>query len=53
MPTPGLRSIPAFVTFIANKLSNSATVLYRRKFASTSWTIMSLPYPRDAALPIK
>src|SRR5258708_32623987 len=35
------RYIPAFVTFIANKLSNSATTLYQRKFAVnvTEWRI--------------
>jgi DNA-binding MarR family transcriptional regulator len=38
------RYIPAFVTFIANKLSNSASVLYQRKFGVnvTEWRIMSL-----------
>jgi hypothetical protein len=38
------RYIPAFVTFIANKLSNSASVLYQRKFGInvTEWRIMSL-----------
>jgi DNA-binding MarR family transcriptional regulator len=38
------RYVPAFVTFIANKLSNSATVLYQRQFAVnvTEWRIMSL-----------
>jgi DNA-binding MarR family transcriptional regulator len=38
------RYVPAFVTFIANKLSNSATALYQRKFAVnvTEWRIMSL-----------
>ncbi len=38
------RYIPAFVTFIANKLSNSATTLYQRKFGVnvTEWRIMSL-----------
>jgi DNA-binding MarR family transcriptional regulator len=38
------RYVPAFVTFIANKLSNSATVLYQRQFGVnvTEWRIMSL-----------
>lgn len=38
------RYIPAFVTFIANKLSRSATVLYQEKFGVnvTEWRIMSL-----------
>jgi DNA-binding MarR family transcriptional regulator len=38
------RYVPAFVTFIANKLSNSATTLYQRKFGVnvTEWRIMSL-----------
>jgi DNA-binding MarR family transcriptional regulator len=38
------RYVPAFVTFIANKLSNSATVLYQRNFGVnvTEWRIMSL-----------
>jgi DNA-binding MarR family transcriptional regulator len=46
---PGLlldldRYVPAFITFIANKLSNSATVLYQRNFGVnvTEWRIMSL-----------
>src|SRR6266567_5548539 len=38
------RYVPAFVTFIANKLSNSATTLYQRKFGVnvTEWRMMSL-----------
>jgi DNA-binding MarR family transcriptional regulator len=38
------RYVPAFVTFIANKLSNSATVFYSRNFGVnvTDWRIMSL-----------
>jgi DNA-binding MarR family transcriptional regulator len=38
------RYVPAFITFIANKLSNSATALYQRKFGVnvTEWRIMSL-----------
>jgi DNA-binding MarR family transcriptional regulator len=38
------RYVPAFVTFIANKLSNSATTFYQRKFGVnvTEWRIMSL-----------
>jgi DNA-binding MarR family transcriptional regulator len=38
------RYVPAFITFIANKLSNSATALYQRKFFVnvTEWRIMSL-----------
>jgi len=38
------RYVPAFITFIANKLSNSATALYQRKFGInvTEWRIMSL-----------
>lgn len=38
------RYVPAFVTFIANKLSNSATAFYQRKFGVnvTEWRIMSL-----------
>jgi DNA-binding MarR family transcriptional regulator len=38
------RYVPAFVTFIANKLSKSATALYQRKFGVnvTEWRIMSL-----------
>ena len=38
------RYVPAFVTFIANKLSNSATTLYQREFGInvTEWRIMSL-----------
>ena len=38
------RYVPAFITFIANKLSNSATVLYQRNFGVnvTEWRIMSL-----------
>jgi DNA-binding MarR family transcriptional regulator len=38
------RYVPAFITFIANKLSNSATALYQRSFGVnvTEWRIMSL-----------
>ncbi|MBB4361971.1 DNA-binding MarR family transcriptional regulator [Bradyrhizobium sp. CIR18] len=38
------RYVPAFVTFIANKLSNSATALYQREFGVnvTEWRVMSL-----------
>jgi DNA-binding MarR family transcriptional regulator len=38
------RYVPAFVTFIANKLSNSATTFYQRNFGVnvTEWRIMSL-----------
>src|SRR5437870_7917806 len=38
------RYVPAFVTFIANKLSNSATVFYQKNFGVnvTDWRIMSL-----------
>jgi DNA-binding MarR family transcriptional regulator len=38
------RYVPAFITFIANKLSNSATAFYQRKFSVnvTEWRIMSL-----------
>ena len=38
------RYVPAFVTFIANKLSRTATVLYQKKFGVnvTEWRIMSL-----------
>jgi len=38
------RYVPAFVTFIANKLSNSANALYQREFGInvTEWRIMSL-----------
>ena len=38
------RYVPAFITFIANKLSNSATALYQRRFSInvTEWRIMSL-----------
>ena len=38
------RYVPAFVTFIANKLSNSATGFYQRNFGVnvTEWRIMSL-----------
>jgi len=46
---PGLlldldRYVPAFITFIANKLSNSATVFYQKNFGVnvTEWRIMSL-----------
>jgi DNA-binding MarR family transcriptional regulator len=37
------RYVPAYVTFIANKLSNSATVFYQRHFGVnvTEWRIMS------------
>src|SRR5438128_4393960 len=38
------RYVPAFVTFIANKLSRSATVFYQKNFGVnvTEWLIMSL-----------
>ena len=38
------RYVPAFITFIANKLSNSATTFYQRQFGVnvTEWRIMSL-----------
>ena len=38
------RYVPAFVTFIANKLSRSATVFYQKHFGInvTEWRIMSL-----------
>src|ERR1700742_4433131 len=38
------RYVPAFITFIANKLSRSATVFYQRNFGVnvTEWRIMSL-----------
>jgi DNA-binding MarR family transcriptional regulator len=38
------RYVPAFVTFIANKLSRSATVFYQQRFGInvTEWRIMSL-----------
>jgi DNA-binding MarR family transcriptional regulator len=38
------RYVPALITFIANKLSNSATALYQRKFGVnvTEWRIMAL-----------
>ena len=38
------RYVPAIITFIANKLSNSATAVYQRKFGVnvTEWRIMSL-----------
>ncbi len=38
------RYVPALITFIANKLSNSATALYGRKFGVniTEWRIMAL-----------
>jgi len=38
------RYVPAFITFIANKLSNSATALYQSRFGInvTEWRIMSL-----------
>ena len=37
------RYVPAFVTFIANKLSNSATATYQRNFGInvTEWRIMT------------
>jgi DNA-binding MarR family transcriptional regulator len=38
------RYVPAFITFIANKLSNSASAFYQRHFGVnvTEWRIMSL-----------
>jgi DNA-binding MarR family transcriptional regulator len=38
------RYVPAFITFIANKLSNSASARYQREFGVnvTEWRIMSL-----------
>jgi len=38
------RYVPAIITFIANKLSNSATTFYQRQFGVnvTEWRIMSL-----------
>jgi DNA-binding MarR family transcriptional regulator len=38
------RYVPALITFIANKLSNSATTLYQRNFGVnvTEWRIMAL-----------
>jgi DNA-binding MarR family transcriptional regulator len=38
------RYVPAFITFIANKLSNSATALYQSNFGVnvTEWRIMAL-----------
>ena len=38
------RYVPALITFIANKLSSSATALYQRNFGVnvTEWRIMSL-----------
>jgi DNA-binding MarR family transcriptional regulator len=38
------RYVPAFITFIANKLSRSATVFYQKRFGVnvTEWRIMSL-----------
>jgi len=38
------RYVPAFVTFIANKLSRSATTFYQKRFGVnvTEWRIMSL-----------
>jgi DNA-binding MarR family transcriptional regulator len=38
------RYVPAIITFIANKLSNSATAFYQRNFGVnvTEWRIMSL-----------
>ena len=48
-PQPGItldldRYVPAIITFIANKLSNSATGFYQRNFGInvTEWRIMSL-----------
>ena len=38
------RYVPAFITFIANKLSNSSTAFYQKNFGVnvTDWRIMSL-----------
>ena len=38
------RYVPAFITFIGNKLSNSATAFYQKRFGVnvTEWRIMSL-----------
>jgi DNA-binding MarR family transcriptional regulator len=38
------RYVPALITFIANKLSRSATILYRKRFAVnvTEWRILAL-----------
>jgi DNA-binding MarR family transcriptional regulator len=38
------RYVPAIITFIANKLSNSATALYQKKFGVnvTEWRIIAL-----------
>jgi DNA-binding MarR family transcriptional regulator len=38
------RYVPAFITFIANKLSRSATAFYQKRFGVnvTEWRIMSL-----------
>ena len=38
------RYVPAFITFIANKLSNSATGFYQRNFGVnvTEWRVMAL-----------
>ncbi len=38
------RYVPAFITFIANKLSRSATALYQKRFGVnvTEWRIMAL-----------
>ena len=38
------RYVPALITFIANKLSRSATVVYQKRFGVnvTEWRIMSL-----------
>ena len=38
------RYVPALITFIANKLSRSATVLYQKRFAVniTEWRILAL-----------
>jgi DNA-binding MarR family transcriptional regulator len=47
------RYVPAFITFIANKLSNSATAFYQRHFGVnvTEWRIMSLLIGTLASLP--
>ncbi|MBR0778655.1 MarR family transcriptional regulator [Bradyrhizobium diazoefficiens] len=38
------RYVPAFITFIANKLSNSASAFYQRQFGVnvTEWRVMAL-----------
>jgi len=38
------RCVPAFITFIVNKLSRSATLLYQKRFAVnvTEWRILAL-----------